>query len=142
MQWLAPETGARNFVGRLYLRANRALDQGLPEDNTEILTFEALTDSSGDLLDRSCRYTVDGPGTKIAWWSLHVAHSGATSGPVINPRRSGAFAREPFTFKIGAGTSGKAEPLSLVYRLYRPDFKVLSDISATTLPTITKELCG
>lgn len=142
VQWLAPDTEARDFPGRLYLRAHRALDQGLPEDNDEFLTFEALTDNSGAALNRSCSYTVAGPGADVAWWSLYVAHSKSATGPVLNPGRSGAFARKPFAFKIGAGTSGKAKPFSLVYRLYRPDVQTRSDISAATLPAITKELCG
>lgn len=142
VQWLATDTEARDFPGKLYLRANRALDQGLPEDNDQILTFEALTDSTGEALNRSCSYTVKGPGNSVAWWSLYTAWSKSATGPVLNPGRSGAFAREPFTFRIGAGTSGKAKPFSLVYRLYRPDVQTLANISAATLPAITKELCG
>ena len=73
VQWLAADTDARDFPGKLYLRANRALDQGLPEDNDEILTFEATVDSSGEILNRSCSYTLKGPGNDVAWWSLHAA---------------------------------------------------------------------
>lgn len=142
VQWLAGDTDARDFPGKLYLRANRALDQGLPEANDEILTFEATVDSSGETLNRSCSYTLKGPGNDVAWWSLHAAWSKSATGPATNPGRSGAFARKPFSFRIGAGTSGKPKPFSLVYRLYRPDAQTLTDISAATLPTITKELCG
>lgn len=142
VQWLAPETGVSDFPGKLYLSANRALDQGLPEDHREILTFEALSDSSGAALQRSCAYTVTGSGAPVAWWSLYANYSDRQQGPVHNPRRSGAFARQPFVVKIDAQSGDKSEPVGLVFRLYRPDAQFMTNISAAVLPVIEKELCG
>lgn len=141
VQWLADETSLGDIPARLYMRANRALDQGLPVDNSEILTFEARTDSAGEPLVRSCGYTISAPGIDVAWWSLYLDTPKGRIGPLLNPKRTGFLPDKSFSFKLGAGTSGEPDPFTLVYRLYRSDADVRGKTGADTLPTIVRETC-
>lgn len=141
VEWLAPETDISDLPGKLYLRAMRALDQGLPVDKSEILTFEAAVDSSGDALLRSCSYLIAGPATSAAWWSLHTPLSDTLTSAVLNPKRHGTLPGQPFEIHHSGDVTDDAEPFTLVFRLYRLDEEALTAISAATLPSIERKGC-
>lgn len=141
VHWLEDEPSAAGLVDRLYIRANRALAQGLPVSNEEFLTFEARKDSSNEPLDRACTYGLVGPATKAAWWSAYASQAKMPEGALYSPAHLGILPKAPWSFELEALAQERSVSFKVVFRLYRPGAELIENMSAELLPTIIRKGC-
>lgn len=138
-----------------YTRAYLARQSGLQLGLSEGIQFIATTDSDGHVLNRDCRYKVDGNTPTATFWTLApTSPDGAPisepSGPpdLVSSRvaRANDGSVQIYISKRLAplnwiGISGNG-PFVLALTLY--DTTLFSGISSnqTTLPSIIREACG
>ncbi len=72
-----------------YTRAHFARRGTLPVSSTIALSYEATTDSEGQLLQAACDYAVEGEEPSAAWWSLTVYDD--RGGLIANPAARYAY---------------------------------------------------
>lgn len=133
-----------------YLARTGTLHLGLSEG----VAFTAQTDSTGQLLDRACRYRIEGPTPVASFWTLQALDTDGVNiarpdGPI--ELRSSLVARNeagnavlyvsPTLAPMNWLETTGAGPFTLTLTLY--DTTIFSAIgeSVQALPTITREAC-
>lgn len=151
--WAAwPDVGAPS--PNPYTRAHIAREAALQLGRSEGLQFIATTDSSGDPLDLSCSYRLDGRVPVSSFWTLSAIDTNWVNLAAPNSEaalRSSEIARENNgTLRIHVGTSLRpgnwlelsgSGSFSLALTLY--DTMALSGFGSSDaiLPSITREAC-
>lgn len=138
-----------------YTVARSAAEGNVPLGATEGLTFEALTDSSGKALDRSCRYRIEGTTPPAKLWTL-AAYDEARK--QVRPASGGVSAHysnsivrfSDGSFLISASPwpqagnwlalSGKG-PFHLVLRLYDTPVVSSGGLAKPQMPAIERQDC-
>lgn len=147
-----PSAGSTNADP--YTRAHFAASGHLPLTAFEAVTYRADTDDTGEGLDQSCEYIVEGRAPNARWWSLtaYAKDLRTMKNPAgrysFNSRNLVFTAQGEFRIVLAADARpGNWLPLQksggfqLTFRLYNPDPEIRNNPSDADLPKIKKVVC-
>lgn len=138
-----------------YSKARFSRNAELPLGQAEGLPFLAAADSSGQPLQRSCTYRVEGTVPAARFWTIYLSPDGIVPLPQMAPRWPGLHSmqilrRPDDSFEIAAGprphpgnwltTSGEG-PMVMVLTLYDAPAMVNPDATQVDLPQIYRLAC-